>query len=98
MYKTQGWIEKNVLLFFLFKFCCFLQNYYNVYSGQQFPFRWFPAYSQPFYGLSRQQFVPTAHLKKTQTTDMSPQEFGMSEAISPSPSISSTGLVSNQLL
>ncbi|KAJ1381012.1 RNA-binding domain superfamily [Sesbania bispinosa] len=67
-------------------------NYYNAYGGQQFPFRWVPAYCQPFYGLSR-QFVPPAYVKKSQLPDMSPQEFtvvGLSEPISHSPSISST--------
>ncbi|TKY74027.1 RNA-binding protein ARP1 [Spatholobus suberectus] len=71
-------------------------NYNNVYGGQQLPLRWYPAYSQPFYGLSR-QFIPTAYVKKAQIPDMSPQEFtvvGFSEPISASPSISSTaGLV-----
>ncbi|XP_027339010.1 RNA-binding protein 24-B-like isoform X2 [Abrus precatorius] len=70
-------------------------NYNNVYSGQQLPFRWFPAYCQPFYGLNR-QFIPTAYLKKAQFPDMSPQEFtvvGLSEPVPASPSISSTGLV-----
>lgn len=72
-----------------------MQNYYNVYGGQQLPFRWLPAYGQPFYGLSR-QFIPTAYVKKTQFTDVSPQEFtaaSLSEPTSASPSISSTGLI-----
>ncbi|RDX96946.1 putative RNA-binding protein ARP1, partial [Mucuna pruriens] len=72
-------------------------NCNNVYGGQQHPLRWFPAYYQPFYGLSR-QFIPAAYVKKAQTPDMSPQDFtvvGFSEpiSISASPSISSTGLV-----
>ncbi|KAL2339555.1 hypothetical protein Fmac_007495 [Flemingia macrophylla] len=74
-------------------------NYNNVYGGHQLPLRWFPAYCQPFYGLSR-QFIPAAYVKKAQTPDMSPQEFtlvGLSEPISPSPSISSTGLVTGQV-
>lgn len=87
-----------MLTTFSSEFCCSQQNYYNVYGGQQLPFRWLPAYGQPFYGLSR-QFIPTAYVKKTQFTDMSPQEFtaaSLSEPISASPSISSTGSVSNQ--
>ncbi|KAH1245621.1 hypothetical protein HKD37_06G015705 [Glycine soja] len=69
-------------------------NYNNAYGGQQLPLCWFPAYCQPFYGLSR-QFIPTAYVKKAQTPDVSPQEFtvvGFSEPISASPSICSTGL------
>ncbi|KAL1337302.1 uncharacterized protein LOC107469851 isoform X3 [Arachis duranensis] len=75
-----------------------MQNYYNAYGGQHFPFRWLPAYYQPIYGLSRHQFVPTtAYVKKTQFPDMSPQEFtptvASSEPISASSSISTTGLI-----
>ncbi|KAL5145735.1 putative RNA-binding protein ARP1 [Glycine soja] len=71
-------------------------NYNNAYGGQQLPLCWFPAYCQPFYGLSR-QFIPTAYVKKAQTPDVSPQEFtvvGFSEPISASPSICSTGSAS----
>ncbi|XP_057454534.1 probable RNA-binding protein ARP1 isoform X2 [Lotus japonicus] len=69
-------------------------NYYNAYGGQQLPFHYFPAYCQPFYGLSR-QFVPTAYVKKTQFPEISPQEFTVciSEPISPSLSIPGTGFI-----
>ncbi|KAE9608823.1 putative RNA recognition motif domain-containing protein [Lupinus albus] len=74
-------------------------NHYNVYSGQQLPFWLLPAYYQPFYGLSR-QFIPTAYVKKTQFPEMLPQEFSvadLSEPVSVSPSIQTTGLVSGTL-
>ncbi|XP_061340528.1 uncharacterized protein LOC133286998 isoform X2 [Gastrolobium bilobum] len=70
-------------------------NYYNVYGGQQLPIRLVPAYSQPFYGLSR-QFIPTTYVKKTQFPDKSSQEFtvvSLSEPIAATSSISSTGLI-----
>ncbi|KAK7282521.1 hypothetical protein RIF29_11368 [Crotalaria pallida] len=71
-----------------------MQNYYNVYGGQQLPVRLLPAYYQPFYGLSR-QFIPAAYVKKTQFPDISAQEFtvaGLSEQpISASHSNSGTG-------
>lgn len=56
-------------------------NYYNVYGGQQFPFRWFPAYWKPV--------IPTVYVKKTQEFNV----VGISEPISPSTSISSNGLI-----
>lgn len=64
-------------------------SYNNAYGGgPQFPFRWFPAYYQPYYGLSR-QLIPTAYMKKTQFHDV----VGISEPISASTSTSSTGVI-----
>ncbi|CAJ2667346.1 RNA-binding protein 24-B [Trifolium pratense] len=59
---------------------------YNAYGGPQFPYRWIPAYYQPYYGLSR-QLIPTTLVKKTQFHDV----VGISGTISPSTSISSIG-------
>ncbi|XP_054790458.1 uncharacterized protein LOC129303523 [Prosopis cineraria] len=78
----------------------YAMNYYNVYGGQQLPFRWRPAMYQPYYGLSNSMRLPAEAMgKKTQYSDMPPQEMlavvGVPppEPISVSPSIPTSGLV-----
>ncbi|XP_054789217.1 probable RNA-binding protein ARP1 isoform X5 [Prosopis cineraria] len=73
----------------------YAMNYYNHYGGQQIPIRWPSAHYQPFYGV--EQFVPPTCLKKGQYPDPPSQELftaaGLSQPISASPSIPTTGLV-----
>jgi len=81
--------------FFIYEFCCSIQDYNNAYGGQQVSLRWYPAYCQPFYGLGR-QIIPTTYVKKV-IPDMPSQELtvvGFSEPTSASASIPSTGCVS----
>ncbi|KAK4277634.1 hypothetical protein QN277_015603 [Acacia crassicarpa] len=68
----------------------YAMNYYNVYGGNQVPFRWRPATYQPFYGQSNSMRLPaesTIMGKKPHYSDIPP------EPISVSPSIPTSGLV-----
>ncbi|XP_028777406.1 RNA-binding protein 38-like [Neltuma alba] len=77
----------------------YAMNYYNVYGGQQVPFRWRPAIYQPFYGLSNSRRFPEEAMgKKTQYSEIPPQEMLAVVGVPPepipvSPSIPTSGLV-----